>query len=236
VISNQSGTLRRTIFPEVHVLDEPKGIVEYVASDQTLDRDGEVILAKGWRFTHFPKNSPFVDCHDYSTVEKMLGQVIDFTVKGERLVETVQWAINVAENRLAQFGWRMTAAGFLKAVSVGMIPLKILTASAKDWTNQVATLGLKGAKGLKKIYAEQEQTELSAVIIGVNPNALMTVAKGYKAGVITDGDLDFLSEEHAKRATVSAADGSDAVALTRHRTREAFLGKFEQAVKSMNRR
>ena len=83
--------LRRTIQTELRVLDEPKGIVEYVASDQTLDRGGEVILASGWRFTQFQRNAPFVDCHDHTTVEKCLGKVIDFAVKGERLVETVQW-------------------------------------------------------------------------------------------------------------------------------------------------
>jgi hypothetical protein len=226
-------TLRRTIFPEVTVLDEPKGIVEYVASDQTLDRDGEVILAKGWRFTHFQRNGPFVDSHEYHSIEKLLGKVLDFVVKGDRLVETVQWAIDVPENRLAQLGWKMTAAGFLKAVSVGMIPLKVMTASAKDWANQVTTLGLKGAKALKKIFVEQEQTELSAVIIGVNPNALMTVAKGYQAAVLSDADLQFLSEEYAKRGNAGAAVGPDAAASALHRAREEFLGRFEKTVKSI---
>src|SRR5690349_690506 len=137
-------TIRRTIHPELRVLDEPKGIVEYVASDQTLDRDGEVIVANGFRFTHFAKYAPFVDNHDYESIEKCLGRVLDFVVKGDRLIETVEWAINVPENRLAQLGWKMTAAGFLKAVSVGMIPLKMVNSASKEWSSRVSALGLKG--------------------------------------------------------------------------------------------
>jgi phage/plasmid-associated DNA primase len=43
------------------------------------------------------------------------------------LVETVKWAHDVPENRLAQLGYAMTKAGHLKAVSVGFIPTKMLT-------------------------------------------------------------------------------------------------------------
>ena len=151
-------------------------------------------------------------------------------------METVQWAKDVPENRLAQLGWKMTAGGFLKAVSVGMIPLKVITATAKEWNSHVTQLGLKGAKGakaVKRIFAEQEQTELSAVLIGVNPNALMTVAKGYKAGVVTDADLEFLSEEHAKRGNEGAAKGPGAAAPALHQGREEFIRKFDTTIKAL---
>src|SRR3954468_6697856 len=121
------GFVRRTICPEVKVLDGKKGIAEYVASDEVLDHDREIVVAKGWRFDLFKHNAPFVDNHDYSSVEKLLGGVIAFEVKGDKLVETVQWAIDVPTNRLAKLGWDMTEAGFLKAVSVGMKPVKVLT-------------------------------------------------------------------------------------------------------------
>lgn len=175
-------------------MDARKGIVEYVASDETLDFQGEVVRASGWRFTHFPKNSPLVDSHNYTTIEKVLGKVIDVAVKNRRLIEVAQWAINVPENRLAQFGWKMTEAGFLRAVSVGFKPVKWLTATSKGWAAELSDLKLNDqADKVRRIYIEQEQVELSAVVLGANPNA---VAQAYKAGVVTDADVEFISESH----------------------------------------
>jgi hypothetical protein len=217
-------TLRRTIHPEVKVLDAAKGIVEYVASDETLDSYREIIRAEGWRFNRFQKNAPFVDSHDYYTLEKLLGTVVDFKVAGKRLVETVQWAIDVAENKLAQLGWKMTAAGYLKAVSVGFLPTRVVSKWDSDtlpYFSALTELGLTKDSGVRAIYLEQEQIELSACIIGANPNAL---AKAYKADVINDADLELLSVSQAtQRDTAnSATDPADAE-LARQRARTAFL-------------
>lgn len=196
-------TLRRTIYPEVKILDEARGIVEYVASDQTVDLYREVILANGWRFTHFAKNSPFIDSHNYSSVAFILGSVLDFEIKNKRLIETVQWAIDAPSNTLAIAGFEMVKAGHLKAVSVGFYPSARLTrwSTGKDfdaYTAMLGKLGLNGEDGSTVpdvIYTEQEQVELSSVIIGANPNALARIAKAYKAGVITDAQLNYISEQ-----------------------------------------
>jgi hypothetical protein len=199
--------IRRTIHPEVRVLDEKAGIAEYVASDESLDSYREIIRANGWRFTRFSKNAPFVDSHDYSTLEKQLGKVVEFKVAGSRLHEAVQWAIDVPENKLAQLGWRMTAAGYLRAVSVGFFPTKVVTKWDSDpfpFVSALQELGLTKESGVRAVYLEQEQIELSAVIIGANPNAL---AKSYKAGLLTDDDLEMISSERTKREPASPADG-----------------------------
>lgn len=197
--------LRRTIHPVTRIVDAAKGIVDYVASDETLDSFQEVIRASGWRFTNFQKNAPFVDSHDYQTIEKQLGKVIDFGVTGKRLVERVQWAIDVPENKLANLGWRMTEAGYLKAVSVGFTPVKFLTRldasdvnHVAEWNQQLEQLGLNQDSGVRTIYVEQEQVELSAVVIGANPNAL---AKCYKAGVLSDSDIDFFAALHGRNTS-----------------------------------
>lgn len=215
--------LRRTIHPEVRVLDAKTGTVEYIASDETIDSYREIIRADGWRFNRFSKNAPFVDSHDYSTLDKLLGNVVDFQIAGKKLVETVKWAIDVAENRLAQLGWKMTEAGYLKAVSVGFIPTKMVSKwdqNPQAFAEELTALGLPKDSPVRAIYQEQEQIELSAVVIGANPNAL---AKAYKADVLNDGDLEFLSEEATKRETANPADDPAAAALARQRARTAFL-------------
>ncbi|HWD21073.1 MAG TPA: phage major capsid protein [Verrucomicrobiae bacterium] len=180
--------LRRTLHPEVKVLDSRQGLCAYIASDESLDNFSEVIKASGWRFRHFAQNAPFVDSHDYATIEKCVGKVVDFQVQNGRLVETVQWAVDIAENKLAQLGWKMTEAGYLKAVSVGFLPTKCLTPnSGEAWRSQLRELGLKDNGRVRAIYTEQEQLELSACIIGANPNA---VACAYHDGILRDSDLE----------------------------------------------
>jgi hypothetical protein len=134
--------LRREIHPAIRIVDAAKGIVDYVASDQTLDYYHEVIRANGWDFTDFAKNAPFVDSHDYSTIAKLLGKVADFGVTAGKLIERVQWAIGQG-NELADLGWKMTVAGFLKAVSVGFYPKQIASCWDSDktaWLQQLKEL------------------------------------------------------------------------------------------------
>lgn len=209
-------TIRRTIHPETRILDSKQGLVEYVASDETLDSYREIIRADGWRFNHFQKNAPFVDSHSYDTVEHLLGRVLDFKVIGKQLIETVKFAVDVEANKLAQLAWKMTEAGYLKAVSVGFWPTKMVTSAAKSFSDQLKELGLPADSPVRAIYVEQEQIELSAVVIGANPNAL---ARSYKAGVLTDVDLDHLSSlsnEHARLSSSAAISDAHAAA---HRAR-----------------
>lgn len=227
-------TIRRTLHPEVRIVDAKTGLAEYVASDETLDSYREIIRASGWRFDHFEKNAPFVDSHDYWTIEKQLGKVVSFEVVGKKLVEVVQWAVDVAENKLAQLGWKMTEGGYLKAVSVGFQPVKWLSSFAAQtaerplWLEQLTELGLdEKTANVRTIYTEQQQLELSACIIGANPNAL---ARSYKAGVLTDADLDFLSTEATKRETASPAADPAEAALARQRARTAFLVELQKII------
>jgi len=226
--------LKRTIFPEIRVLDAAGGLVEYVASDETLDHYREIIRADGWRFNHFAKNAPFVDSHDYSTIEKLLGSVVDFRVEGRKLIEVVKWEPEA--NPIAKIGFAMTQAGHLKAVSVGFLPTKYADRyknGGADLAAQIAELGLDAetAKRVSCVYLEQEQIELSACIIGANPAAL---ARAYKDGVIADGDIDLLAESiSADTQKTARAAEEDAAATRKREQRRAWLGKLENQITNL---
>ena len=225
--------LRRTIHPEIRVLDAAKGIVEYIASDETIDSYSEVVMASGWRFDDFQKNAPFVDSHNYESIGSCLGKVIDFRVQGRQLVETVQWAIDVGENLLANWGFKMTQGGYLKAVSVGFAPVRVASKWDNDptnWKNALLAVGKHEEDGVRCIYLEQQQKELSACVIGANPNA---VAKAYKAGILNDAALERFSAEHAKRETASITDDPADVLLARQRARERFLLEMQLTIKKI---
>ena len=177
----------REIFPTVRVLSESEGLVEYVASDQTLDSYREIILANGWKFdARFRSNPVFLDSHSYWGIADLLGKVTDWRIENDQLIQVVKWAIDVPENKLAQLGFQMTAKGYLKAVSVGFIPVRMAHRGDDDFT--MAADSIKGLSGdhrdqLRTIYLEQQQIELSACVIGANPAAL---AKAYRAGDVKE--------------------------------------------------
>jgi hypothetical protein len=178
---------------QVRIIDAQRGLVDYVASDETLDSYREIIKASGWKFTRFERNAPFVDSHDYYTIGKLLGRVLEAKVEGNQLIERVQWAVEAAEvSPLVALGWKLTTTGYLKAVSVGFIPVVSVSrwdADSKPFADACTQLGLdtETAATVRCIYLEQEQIELSACIIGSNPNA---VAKAHQDGAIRDADLD----------------------------------------------
>lgn len=227
--------LTRTIYPEVRVVDAERGIVDYVASDQTLDSYREVIMASGWKFTNFSKNAPFVDSHNYASIDCLIGRVVEFRVENKQLIERVQWAIDVPENKLAQIGWKMTAAGYLKAVSVGFYPTRYVTKWDNDpdgYNSALKDLGIADpSKAPTCIYLEQEQCELSACIIGANPNALAKSAK------LTDAECQFLVDTQSQRdtpepsrASVPAAFDSGLAAWASDQTRQRFVRKIRKPV------
>jgi hypothetical protein len=222
--------IRRTIHPEVRVLDAKKGICEYIASDESLDSYNEIILAAGWQFDQFKKNAPFVDSHDYSDISKLLGKVVDFKIDGKQLVETVQWAVDVEENDMAQLGWKMTMGGYLKAVSVGFFPVAMVSRWDQD-PNPFNTACLQiGAdpKTVRCIYTKQQQVELSACIIGANPNAL---AKALKDGAVTEDQVIRLFQNPTdKNGSDSHAPGRETESTT-SRARRWFLEEIQRAVK-----
>ena len=180
--------LIRAFDVEVRIISEADGLVDYVASNMALDSYNERVSVGGWKFTRFATNAPFVDSHDYYSIEKLLGRVNSARIEGKSLIERVQWAKDVQESKLAQLGWKMTLGGFLKAVSVGFFPIRYVRNGGDGWTQALQSLGLKpeDETATRYIYLEQEQIELSACIIGANPEAL---AKSYGAGCVKDADL-----------------------------------------------
>lgn len=179
--------LARLLTPEIRVASASEHTVDYIASDATLDCYNEVLVATGCDFSRFEKNAPFVDSHDYSTIEKLLGSVIDFKITGGKVIERVKWAVE--ESALAALGFKLTESGHLKAVSVGFLPKRYAWRDSPEFAEWVKELKLDAATAakLRCIHREWTQIELSACIIGANPSAL---AKGFSDGALKERDLN----------------------------------------------
>jgi hypothetical protein len=211
-------SLRKSLNVVPRILSEADGTVEYIASDHTLDSYDEVVMVNGWRFDFFAKNAPFVNSHNYWSIEDCLGRVDSARIEGNQLIERVTWAKDIEEHKLAKLGWKMTVGGFLKAVSVGFRVIRQTFPGGQGWGDAVTAAGLDPdmAGKCRRIFLEQQQLELSACIIGANPSA---VAKAYQAKCIGDGDLASVGFDdddlHFLSIAGPAADKADLDPITR---------------------
>ena len=129
-----------------------------------------MITVAGWKLETYRKNPVVQNAHSYCSLADTIGKSIITEVRGDHLFQRIQFAVE--ENPIAKVAYGLYRGGFLKAVSVGFIPLR--------WEN-----GSKEA-GYRKKYVEQELIEVSAVSIPANPNAL---ALAVKAGAVDKHDL-----------------------------------------------
>lgn len=174
-------------------------MLDFISSDDTLDRYNEVIDQKGWQLDNFLSNPVVPDCHDYSSIAKILGKDVltkDQQIQGGKLCCRVLFAV---DNPMGNLAYKMAKGGFIKSQSVGFIPL--------EWTNG------NDKNSPDRTYTKCELLEKSLVVVPANPGA--TIGMAFKQGVVERRDLtelaDYLKEfcskpeESAAKAATSGA-------------------------------
>jgi HK97 family phage prohead protease len=149
--------------------------LDFISSDESLDRYDEIITASGWRLANYQRNPVFQNAHQYGDVIFTLGKALATEVRSGRLFQRIEFACDI--NPMARIAYGLYKAKFLSAVSVGFIPIRW-----ENGTEQTA---------YRRRFVEQELLEVSAVAIPANPNAL---ALGLKSGAIERSDLQELSQ------------------------------------------
>lgn len=149
--------------------------MDFIGSDSTLDRYNEVIDQKGWLLDNFRANPVIPDCHDYSSIAKILGRATTVEVRDGRLCNRVEFCV---DNPMGNLAWKMARGGFIKSQSVGFIPL--------EWKN-----GNKPGEP-DRTYTQCELLEISLVVVPANPGA--TIGLALKQGVVERADLRDLAE------------------------------------------
>ena len=145
-------------------------ILHMRASDETLDRYGEVIVASGWRLENYLRNPVIQNAHQYGDIIFTIGQALKTWVSGKDLLQT--WKFASQENPFAKIARDLYRGGYLRAASVGFVPIR--------WENG------NDKSGYQRRYIEQELLEVSAVGIPANPNALTLAVKD---GAVEKSDL-----------------------------------------------
>lgn len=137
-------------------VEKKDGKMLAIASDETVDRQGDLLSIDRWDFGNFMKNPVLQLSHNYS--EPPVGIAKNLSIRGKRLYfEPVFHEITQKAKEIKQ----LYEAGIMKAFSVGFIP-------PKDKSGKYELL------------------EISAVAIPANPNALIISSKAVDAKTVKE--------------------------------------------------
>jgi HK97 family phage prohead protease len=140
--------------------DDGSRVVRFVLSDSTVDRMGDSISAAGWELDAYRRNPVVLWAHDAN--QPPIGKMTSVFISGDRLIGDVQFA-SPETYEFADQIYRLITAGFIKAGSVGFIPIDYKFSD-------------KRAGGID--FKSQELLEFSIVPVPANANALIE-ARGY---------------------------------------------------------
>jgi hypothetical protein len=125
-LSNGRDGLRSGLetLPVVPPNSETRGgaIIDFTASDETVDRYEEVICASGWRLEAYRRNPVFQNAHQCGDVLCTLGKALITEVRDGRLFQRIEFAVDA--NPVARVAYELYRGQYLHAVSVGFIPLR----------------------------------------------------------------------------------------------------------------
>jgi len=149
----------------VKAVDSINRTLTIVGTDETQDRDGDVISMKGWVMDNFLKNPVFLYAHDYHSVP--IGAAIKVIKrKNPSSLEFVEKFPTKGVYPFADMILELFNEKILNASSVGFIPM--------EWEPLNKDSDPNGWEG--RIYTKQELLELSACPVPSNPAALQTDA------------------------------------------------------------
>lgn len=149
--------------------------MDFIASDGTVDRYNEVIDQSGWLLDNFKTNPVIPDCHDYSSISRILGRADSVGIADGKLTNRVRFCV---DNPMGNMAYKMARGGFIKSQSVGFIPMEWSVGNGKDEPYRT--------------YTKCELLEISLVVVPANPGA--TIGLALKSGAIERADLRDLAE------------------------------------------
>jgi uncharacterized protein len=181
---------------EVKQFGEPEDrTLRFIGSDETPDRDGDVISVAGWDLNNYVKNPVFLWAHDYSIPP--VGKANKVFNENGKLMFDIEFP-EKGIYPLADLVYNLYKGGFLNATSVGFIGKE----AAPREDDAVKDLP-EWRRGVK--FMAQELLELSAVPVPSNPSALQ---QAKSAGKLSDDEYSSLMSFIGGEFVVNANTGS----------------------------
>ena len=185
--------IRFTAVSEPEVIADSR-VRRFKISSSAVARDGHTLATTGWDLSNFLNNPIVLAAHDSEHIESVIGRAVGLPVRGDDLFADIEFMPGDI-NPLAEMTMQMVDAGFLRATSVGFIPMDGKPAMGRG----------KGAYD----FSKQELLEISIVPVGSLPDALLAARA---AGIDTNPALDW-AKRIVRDAGASAVPNSTSVDL-----------------------
>lgn len=179
-----------------------------LATDETRDRDGDIITMKGWRLENYIKNPVFLWAHDYASVPIGAAIKIESKRSPHRLILTHKFP-TAGVHPFADMILQLYYEKVINAGSVGFLPLQ--------WEEIKEDEEERSSKGFffgPRKFTDQELLEHSGCAVPSNPNALQdSISSAMKSlnfkyddkvklfKVVTGTDILELDEKTKERAS-----------------------------------
>lgn len=145
-------------------------LLQFVISTGDVDRYGDTVDAKGWQLEHYNANPVVLFAHD--SHNPPIGRGLELTVSKGKLKATAEFMDNdVDTSGFSDMIFRMLTNGFLKATSVGFMPIKYNWITEPVYNEDNEEVGERYTGGIE--FLEQELLEFSVVPVPANPFALL---------------------------------------------------------------
>jgi HK97 family phage prohead protease len=156
-VAQQRATASPSLIVKAEAADGERRI-RFIASDESVDRYGDIIRASGWQLENFRRNPVLLYGHQSSALP--IGTVEPIAVEGTELVAHAKLA-KPGTSAFIDTVWELIQQDVLRASSVGFLPL---AAPNPIYDTDKHLTGFE--------FIAQELLELSVVSVPANPNAL----------------------------------------------------------------
>lgn len=159
-------------------------VLEYTITDETVDRYGDIVRAKGVDMMNYKKNPVILLMHNKGAfpVGNSIKQWHDATEKSVK-----SWGLfvddEIDKTGIADTAFRLASSGFMPACSIGFMPLEYNRPNTKEERD---ALGL-GEYGVE--FTKSELLEWSVCPVPANPNAL---ANGFDKSMINEKSINVM--------------------------------------------
>jgi len=174
---------------------ESDGIkVDAVISTESIDRDGEVLIAQGMDSSEYDSNPVVFYNHDYA---QPIGQVTNLRRGKDKVEATIKFAKrpdNFQGSYFPEFVESLVQQGIVKGISVGFVPKPggVRKASAKDRESY--------GDDVQQVYSQWKLLEVSVAPLPANGRALVSAVR--KGLVCKDDAKKWIGCEISKKQVI----------------------------------
>lgn len=172
-----------------------KRVLLFCGSDESIDRDGDIIRTSGWKLKQYKANPVVLFAHNHHELPVARTKRVWVDKVKKRLMFEIEFPTEEIST-LGDSLYRLYKSGYMSATSVGFMP------------NYEKITYPEKKKGVYRIMEEQTLNEISLCAVPANANALITsksMAKAVEQKIITqDAMEEFLkaSEKEDKDTTI----------------------------------